>query len=366
MFNIFASRPALSSLRRDTMTRVSARLTLACLMAAIPFPTSFAHKPDERRASISNSTWIAQTHYVMGTMLEVQIPGIASSEQVFASLFDIARRHDEVFSAFKPNSPLSRFNRSGGKGAPFTAPAEMIELASLSQRFAEETGGAFDITVGPLVRLWKEAAKRNQWPKADEIRMARRRVGARLVAVDSKAETITALADGVELDFNGIAKGYSVDKMAEALRGAGLTQAFINFGESSIYALGNDPDGRAWSVAVRDPRHPSRAALRLRLSNMAISSSGSYENSSKVRGRTVNHIIDPRTGMPADDARAVTVIAQNATVAEALSKPLMVLPLDEGLKLLDRFPGAEAIIFYRSKGGRWERATSRGMKKLVD
>jgi thiamine biosynthesis lipoprotein len=335
------------------------------MTAAILFPTSFAHKSNERRPDNSSSQWVAQTHYVMGTMLEIQMPNVASSQQVFASLFSIARRHDEVFSAFKPDSPLSRFNRSEGKRVPFTAPAEMIELTSLSQRFAEQTNGAFDITVGPLVRLWEEAAKRNQWPKVDEVRMARQRVGARMVAVDSNAGTITALADGVELDFNGIAKGYSVDKMADALRGAGLSQALINFGESSIYALGNDRDGRPWSVAVRDPRYPARAALRLRLSNMAISSSGSYEHSSKVAGRTVNHIIDPRTGMPADHARAVTVIAPNATVAEALSKPLIVLPLAEGLKLLDRFPNTEAIIFYRSKGGQWRRAMSRGMKKFV-
>jgi thiamine biosynthesis lipoprotein len=335
-------------------------------MAATLFSTSFAHKYNDSRTNVSTLAWAAQTHYVMGTMLEIQMPNIASSQQVFASLFSIARHHDEVFSAFKPDSPLSRFNRFDGKGSPFAAPAEMVELTSLSQRFAEQTDGAFDITVGPLVRLWKEAAKRNRWPKVDEIRMARRRVGIRLVAVDSNAETITALADGVELDFNGIAKGYSVDKMAEALRGAGLAQALINFGESSIYAMGNDGDGRPWSVAVRDPRHPGRAALRLALSNMAISSSGSYEHSSTVAGRSVNHIIDPRTGMPADSARAVTVIAPNATVAEALSKPLIVLPVAEGLKLLDRFPDAEAIIFYRSKGGRWERAMSRGMKKFVE
>jgi thiamine biosynthesis lipoprotein len=335
-------------------------------MAAALFSTSLAHKSDEHRADSSGPLWAARMHYVMGTMLEIQMPNIDSSGRVFAALFDIARRHDEVFSAFKPDSPLSRFNRSGSKGEPFAAPAEMIELASLSQRFAEQTKGAFDITVGPLVRLWGEAARRKQWPRVDEIRSARRRVGASLVAVDSKAQTITALSDGVKLDFNGIAKGYSVDKMAEALRGEGIAQAFINFGESSIYALGNDPDGRPWAVAVRDPRRPTRAPLRLRLSNMAISSSGSYEHSIRVAGRAVNHIIDPRTGMPAAIARAVTVLAPNATVAEALSKPLTLMPVAEGLGLLAGFPGTEAIIFYRSKTGHWERAMSRGMKKFVE
>jgi thiamine biosynthesis lipoprotein len=305
-------------------------------------------------------------HYVMGTMLEIQMPSIDSNGRLFAALFDIARHHDEVFSTFKPDSPVSHFNRSGRVGTPFPAPAEVIELASLSQRFAGRTKGAFDVTVGPLVRLWREAAIRKQWPRVDEIRAARGRVGAPLLAIDSKAQTITALSDGVELDFNGIAKGYCVDKMAEALRGEGVTQAFINFGESSIYAMGNDPDGRPWGVAIRDPRRPARAPLMLRLSDMAISSSGSYEHSIRVAGRAVNHIIDPRTGMPARIARAVTVLAPNATVAEALSKPLTIMPVAEGLELLDGFPGAEAIIFYRSTTGHWRRAMSRGMKKFVE
>jgi thiamine biosynthesis lipoprotein len=362
----FASRPDLLSVRTKAKQALSERLALACLMAASLFSTSFARKAEERRAITLNAPWITQTHYVMGTLLEVQVPGIASNEKVLASLFAIARHHDEVFSTFKTDSPVSRFNRSGVKGTPFSAPAEMIELVSLSRRFTEQTKGGFDITIGPLVRLWKEAAKRNQWPTREEVQAARTHVGGPLVMVDSRAETITALNDGVELDFNGIAKGYAVDKMVELLRGAGVTQAFINFGESSIYALGNDSDGRSWSIAVRDPHQPDRAALTLRLSDMALSTSGSYEHSSKVAGRVVNHIIDPRTGMPARNARAVTVVAPDATVAEALSKPLIVLPVGEGLKLLEGFPNTEAIIFYRSKSGHWKRAMSRGMKKFIE
>ncbi|MFP5263175.1 MAG: FAD:protein FMN transferase [Blastocatellia bacterium] len=360
------SWPASSNSRSEGGPGAGGRLILACLMAAVLFTTSLAHKSDGCRADISKPLWAARMHYVMGTMLEIQMPSIDSNGRLFAALFDIARHHDEVFSTFKPDSPVSRFNRLGRRGAPFPAPAEMIELASLSQRFSGQTKGAFDVTVGPLVRLWREAAIRKQWPRVDEIRAARGRVGSSLLAVDSKAQAITALSDGVELDFNGIAKGYCVDKMAGALRGEGVARAFINFGESSIYALGNDPDGGPWGVAVRDPRRPARAQLMLRLSDMAISSSGSYEHSSRVAGRAVNHIIDPRTGMPARIARAVTVVAPNATVAEALSKPLTILPVAEGLGLLAGFPGAEAIIFYRSGTGHWRRAMSRGMKKFVE
>lgn len=323
-----------------------------------------ANQPKKNRTAIKAVPFTAQAHYVMGTMLEIQLPATAS-DKLFAQLFSIARRHDEVFSTFKPESPISQFNRSNRKQTPFAAPDEIIELTSISQRLAEQTAGAFDVTVGPLVEMWKQAVKQQQWPDAQTIEAARRRVGVHQIAVDLKARSIKALADGVELDFNGIAKGYSVDRMADALKAAGVAQAFINFGESSIYALGAGPDGRAWSVAVRDPQNPNRSALTLRISNVAISSSASYEHSSQIGNRTINHIVDPRTGLPANAQAAVTVIAPSATIADALSTALVVLAPGEGLKVLEKFPGAEAVIFYRSDDGRWKRAMSKGMQRYI-
>jgi thiamine biosynthesis lipoprotein len=360
----FNPSPHAALLRAHIRSSVRAlvRLLAFAIVLALVSVTS-AEKPEERSSSL---VWKAQAHYVMGTILEVILATKSdSSDHLFASLFAIARSHDSIFSTFRPESPVSRFNRSSRGWAAFVAPAEMIELAADSQRFTTQTEGAFDITVGPLVRLWQEAVRRKQWPKPDEIQATRQRVGAHRIAIDSSAGTITPLTDGIELDFNGIAKGYCVDKMVAALLASGVQDAMINFGESSIYALGKDPDGNSWTVAVRDPRCPDQTALLLSLSQMAIGSSGSYERLSKLHGRAINHIIDPRTGMPADSHTAVTVVAPNATVADALSTALVVLSPAEGLRVLKKFPGTEAVIFYRSGKGRWQMLLSQGMHRFI-
>jgi FAD:protein FMN transferase len=315
----------------------------------------------------AGSAWLVRVHYVMGTLLEIQLPGAGiSGERLLASLFGVASRHDEIFSTFKPNSPVSRFNRSGSVQGPYRVPEEVIELASISQRLTAQTDGAFDITVMPLVRLWQEAAKRQRWTEADKIAAARQLVGAAQLAVDPIAQTVHGLAGGMELDFGGIAKGYCVDRMVELLHREGASNALINFGESSIAALGTDPAGCPWRVRVRDPQRPARTALTLRLGNMAIGSSASYEHRSKIAGRLIGHIINPRTGMPAPNDVAVTVIAPSATLADALSTALVVLPPVEGLKVVEKFPDTHAVIFYRSQTGRLRCLLSPGMQRYME
>jgi thiamine biosynthesis lipoprotein len=317
-------------------------------------------------ARADDRAWLAQARYVMGTILEIRLPAGSGSQSLLGELFGIARRCDEIFSTFKPESPVSQFNRQARRGEAFPAPREMIELTLTSQSLSDQTEGAFDITVGPLVRLWKESARANRRPRTDQLASARDRVGARKIAVDAEAMTVIPRVEGIELDFNAIAKGYCVDQMVEVVRAGGITRAFINLGESSIYALGKGPDDRPWRVFVRDPGRPSSTRLALRLSDMAIGSSGSYENSLRAGGRRINHIIDPRSGMPASSDVAATVIAPSATVADALSTAMIVLGPREGLRVLERFPGAEAVIFYRSRKGRWEQVFSSGMKRFVE
>ena len=339
------------------MSKALARAVLICSL-----PTLFMPSVPAR-----DSSWAAQARYVMGTLLEVQLRvDEDSADKIFTPLFAIARRCDEVFSTYKPDSPVPLFNRRRACQSPFIAPEEMIVLTSISQNLNAQTGGAFDITVGPLVRLWQEAARKQRWPEEYEIRDARARVGITQLTVDREARTITPAADGVEVDFNGIAKGYCVDEMVRTLHDEGVYNALINFGESSVFALGVAPDGRPWSVAVRDPKRPDSVAFNLSLSGLAIGSSASYEKSNLIAGRKVNHIIDPRTGMPADSRVAVTVIAPSATLADALSTALAVLPPAEGIKVLEKFPGAHAVIFHRLSNGRWQRLLSPGMERFID
>jgi FAD:protein FMN transferase len=307
---------------------------------------------------------IVQARYVMGTILEVQLPKASdSNEELFTLLFASARHYDEIFSIFKPTSPVSQFNNYISK--PFSAPAEMIELTAISQKLTEQTEGAFDITIGPLMRCWRSAVEQRRLPRPDQVAEVQKRVGAAKLTIDVQAGTITPSVNGMELDFGGIAKGYYVDKMVELLRVKGIERAFINFGQSSIATLGTAVDDHPWSVSVRDPQRPERVALEIHLSGMAIGSSASYEQSGRIGKRRISHILDPRSGEPANSATAVTVIAPSATLADALSTALVVLPPRDGIKLLERFPGTDAVIFYRSKRGRWQRLLSDGMKNYL-
>src|SRR5438309_2251614 len=155
----------MSNLRFKAIALNAARVLLVCALGLLLTAEGGSRPP-----------FVAQTHYVMGTMLEIQLPaGVDSRDDLFASLFAIARHEDDLFSTFKSNSPVSHFNGHGS--GPFAAPEEVIELTSISKQFSEQTEGAFDITVGPLVKCWNGAAERQSWPGADEIDGARHRVG---------------------------------------------------------------------------------------------------------------------------------------------------------------------------------------------
>lgn len=312
------------------------------------------------------SGWHTRIHYVMGTLLEVRLPGDESSSlALFSELFAISHQHDQIFSTFLAASPVSRFNRKSNH-EPLVVPEELIELANLAQQLTAETQGAFDITVMPLVRLWKNARKNQLWPESESIVAAKRLAGAGGLDINPESLTISKRVDGIELDFGGIAKGYCVDKMAECARQKGVKDAFINFGESSILALGKDAHGNPWEVAVRNPEHPERLALKLKVCNMAIGSSAAYQNQSKIAGRIVGHIVDPRTGLPAPTEIAVTVVAPSAALADALSTALVVLQPDQGMKILEQFPDADAVIFHRTSKGNWQRDCSPGLRRYLN
>ncbi|MFN8006702.1 MAG: FAD:protein FMN transferase [Terriglobia bacterium] len=304
--------------------------------------------------------WNVRIHYVMGTLLEIRLPGDEStSRKLFSTLFSLSHRHDQIFSTFISNSPVSRFNAEVAND-PLIVPQELIDLSRYAKQLSEETDGAFDITVMPLVQLWQQAALKRHWPSLAEIARAKELTGVQGLEINAEGLTLSKRTQGLQLDFGGIAKGYCVDKMAECIKQNGLKDGFINFGESSIFALGKTEQGSSWDIAVRDPQHPGQTALSLKLSNMAIGSSAAYEKQGRIAGRTVGHIIDPRSGLPAPTEIAVTVVAPSAALADALSTALIVLPVDRGMKVLKQFPGAEAVVFYRTPDGKWHREYSPG------
>ncbi len=269
-------------------------------------------------------TLVREVHYAMGTLLDVTL--YHEEGEVGLSLLRAAcretQRLETLLSRHLPTSELSRLNARAGQG-PGMVSAELLDLLAVARQWAEGTQGAFDPTVGAFLKLWREAARRGDGPAAAHLQAARRQVGwskLRLIP-PCQVELTTA---GMSLDLGGIAKGYAVDRMGALLRRRGIRHALINFGESSLMAIGPMPGGRPWPVLVRAlDRAVGVGALAIQ--DQAVGTSASFGQTFTLAGKPLSHIIDPRHGRPLERPLAVTVVAPTATAAEALSTALLVL-----------------------------------------
>ena len=256
----------------------------------------------------------------MGTLLAVTLPGDRSSVPPDLSrVFATAAAWERVMSRHVPATPLARLNRRAGDPAGVVSRA-LATAVGLGRELAARTGGAFDPTIAPLAKLWQSAARRGRRPAARELERARRLVGWR--SIEIARPRVALRARGMALDLGALGKGIALDRIARHLRRGGCPSALVNFGESSLVAIGRPPRGR-WRVALRHP--DGGFAGEFALDDRACSTSATWGQTVRL-GRTVlGHIVDPRTGKPLRRHAQVTVLAPSATVAEALSTALLVL-----------------------------------------
>jgi thiamine biosynthesis lipoprotein len=211
---------------------------------------------------------------------------------------------------------------------------ELFALLQHAQRLHAETSGAFDITIGPVVRCWGFMESSGHVPDPEELAKARDVVGMELLQLNAEDSTVRFSKQGVMLDLGAIGKGYALERAADLLREAGVASALLHGGTSTVYALGNPPDAEAWTVAIKDPRSgksiPADAASpphlgTVRLKNEAMSVSAPLGKSFEVEGQVFGHILDPRTGWPTKGASLSAVILPSATETDALSTALLTL-----------------------------------------
>jgi FAD:protein FMN transferase len=266
---------------------------------------------------------------------------------------DEVDRIDRLMSHYRPESPLSRLNREAADG-PLTVDPELFDFVAECMKYSRESGGAFDITVGPLMKAWGFFRGEGRLPGAAELEDLLGKIGYRHVILSAPGRTIRFDRPGVELDLGGIAKGYAVDRAVSTLRSRGITAALVSAGGSTIYGLGAPPGGRGWEVAIQDPLHANRAARKVLLRDRALSVSGSYEKSFEVAGVRYGHIMDPRTGRPATDVLSVAVLAESGTAGDALDDAFFVLGVAGSREYLKRLPPTEALLFLPDEGRRWK------------
>jgi thiamine biosynthesis lipoprotein len=240
------------------------------------------------------------------------------------SALEEARRLDRMLSNYRPESEWSAVNRgAGGRGV--TVSQELYDLLAACLRYSEASEGTFDITVGPLMRVWGFYKGSGRMPHRAEVRAALSRTGYKSIALEKTTRTVRFTKEGLEIDPGGIGKGYAVDRMVTILREAGVAGALVNAGGSSMYGLNAPPEEpRGWKVVIRDPKHSQRHVTELFLKNESMSTSGNYEKFFQVGKRIYSHIMDPRTGYPAQGMYSVSVVAPRCIDSEAWTKPIYV------------------------------------------
>ena len=311
-----------------------------------------------------------QSEFVLGTVCSINLYEDGSAE-LYGKLFARLRELNDIFNNYSDSSEISRVNREAA-ATPVPVSQDFYAVLKTALDFARLTGGAFDPTVGPLVKLWG-FGKSPRVPSQEEIEAAQKLVGWQCVALQESAQTEDAggqksadnqnasgeresftdqegaasidngsqdqnpaagptvrfTKSGVRLDLGAIAKGYAADCLVDILRERGVKRASLSLG-GNVYVYGKKPGGSLWSVAIRDPSKPGQNAFMLKTRDATVVTSGAYERFFEQDGKTYGHILDPATGFPAQSGlESVTIVSHNSMVADALSTSLFVLGMEK-------------------------------------
>lgn len=254
----------------------------------------------------------------------------------------------KVMSVYDDSSELSLLNKSP-KPAKYKVSDHLWNILVIADGVYKKSNGAFDATIAPISDLWKMAMDRNMAPSEAELKNVLQRVGWDNVVLHYREQEIEFLKDGIELNFDGVAKGYAVDLAVAKMNKMGISNCLVD-GGGDIYCSGK-PLGRSnWNVGVRDPRDKKKVDKIIGVSNMAVVTSGDYERYYTIRNKKYSQIFSPQTGLPVNEVVSVTVIAQTSAYADAWATAIMALGVDKGMEILSKHDNVHAFII-SSKGG---------------
>ncbi|MFH1540465.1 MAG: FAD:protein FMN transferase [Elusimicrobiota bacterium] len=279
----------------------------------------------------------SETKILMGTTVEIKVwsHNEVLAKKSIAGAFDEITRVENIFSVYRPTSEISKLNKNGSA----VVSDEIMQLIKKSNYFSEISDGAFDITVLPIIELWKNAKKRGEIPKEKEIKNTLKIVGWRNILIDEKNRKITFVKKGMKIDLGAIAKGYAVDRAVEVLKKNGIKTGMINAG-GDIKCFGD----KVWKIALQNPRDKNDFITILKIKNKAVTTSGDYERYFLIDKIKVIHIINPLTGYSVDKSISSTIITDNATDADALATATFVLGNPAGIELVKKYKVAECLI----------------------
>jgi thiamine biosynthesis lipoprotein len=287
----------------------------------------------------------------MGTLVRITLfaPGEQPAREAFHAAFARIATLDRTLSDYRPDSELNQVARNA-VGHPVGVSDDLFAVLSASQELAEATDGAFDVTQGPVVRLWREARETRRVPESAALQEAASRSGFRKLHLDPAGKTVRLDQAGMALDVGGIGKGFAASAAVEVLERLGVGRALVAVSGDLAFS-GPPPGQRGWRIKVH-AEDPSAVGVPdvLELTNAAVSTSGSTEQHLDVDGRRYSHIIDPSSGLGLVDDITVTVIARRGLEADGLDTAVSVLGLSRGLALVERRSAAALIILHTATG----------------
>jgi thiamine biosynthesis lipoprotein len=287
----------------------------------------------------------------MGTWVSIEVHDVAGdrarASAVVERAFNEVRAVDELMSVFRPESQISRINRSAGRD-PIVVDRRVAEVLRAAHHTGERSEGVFDVTVLPLLRA---LGLRSDRPEPGVAAAALARVDYRTVEVDPLRPQVGLSRAGAAIDLGGIAKGYAVDRAIAVLQDAGIGRAVVNAGgDLRVLGVPGDRDHEGWRVGVQHPLRPGRILATLELRDQAIATSGNYEQFIAAGEERPGHLIDPRTGGPVDHLMSATVVASTAMEADAASTTAYLLGGEQGARYLSERAGYEHLFVDRVSG----------------
>jgi thiamine biosynthesis lipoprotein len=283
------------------------------------------------------------THCAMGTVITHKAFGLHAEDSLAAVCREVTRI-EQLLSCFLPNSEISRVNGYAGTRSVRVS-LETYDVLSEAVEFSRVFSAYFDVTIGPLVALWKMGIDSCTQPDESSIKQALPLVNYRDLTLDPVEMTVGLKNAGQSVDPGGIGKGFAGDKILEIFRNFSISSAYSNLG-GNVVTWGTKPNGSSWQIGVQHPRQENRLIGYVSVVGKTVVAAGDYQRCfTDSRGIRYHHILDPSTGYPAQSGLvSATIVAERSLVADALSTMVFVAGMENGLELLRGYPRAEAIL----------------------
>lgn len=326
---------------------MSKKIILALIILTIS-TFVFIFSKYNQSVSKKNSEPISKSDFFLGTVVDIKIYDKAS-EDIFKDVFSILDNIEKKMSINLKDSEISKINNNAGIKEVIVSP-ETLYVIDRGKYYSSLSNENFDISIGPLVKLWGIGSENPHLPSSKELKAAIQLIDYNDILIDKNKSSVKLARKGMMLDLGGIAKGFAADEIARYLHTKGIENAIINLG-GNVYAMGQNPALRPWNIGVQNPFDSRGKYIGiLHIKNKTVVTSGIYERYFEKNGKKYHHILNPFTGYPVENSLAsVSIVADKSIDADALSTTLFSLGIEKGSQLAESLDGVDAIFITKDK-----------------